>query len=402
MNMLKRYNFLLLPILLLFGVSCKNDLYKKTPDRYAEDTTFKVVGYLSAGSFDIIDQIELHRLTHLNLAFANPDVDGNLVFSQGKDIRSIVEKAHDAGLKVLISLAGGGSLTEEKPYWKKVLEPDNRAAFIEKIIAYVENNKLDGVDVDIEGNLMPVIGTAYNPFVLELRNALHARGKAITAALPGAWLHEDVHQEALEAHDFINIMVYDDTGPWNPTKVGPHAPYDFAEKSIVFWTEQKKIPSQRLVLGMPFYGYDFSVIGSKRYSEIVSVNPADAYRDEIDKLYYNGIPTIVKKTQLAMEKVNGVMFWELGQDAFSDLSLLRAVDQTLKAGNCQPQTLTTYFGDLDGDGFGDISKPIQACTPPDGYVSNFKDCDDTNAAINPLATELQDHRDHNCNGKMDK
>jgi GH18 family chitinase len=313
-----------------------------------------------------------------------------------------VEKAHATGVKVLVSLAGGGALTDEKPYWKHVLQPANRAAFIEKIIAYVEKYHLDGVDVDIEGNLMPVIGTTYNPFVLDLRKALHARGKAITAALPGAWLHEAVHQEALEAYDFINVMVYDDTGPWNPTKVGPHAPYSFAEKSIAFWVEQKKIPRQRLVLGMPFYGYDFSVVGSKRYSQIVSDNPADAYRDEIDMLYYNGIPTIVKKTRLAMEKVNGVMFWELGQDAFNDLSLLRAVDQTLEAGDCQPEALATYFGDLDEDGFGDISKPIQACDPPDGYVNNYQDCDDTKAAINPLATELTDDIDHNCNGKMDE
>lgn len=402
MYLLKKCCFLFLSVLLFICVSCKKGFYKQSSDIYVEDSTFKVVGYLSAGSFELIDQIELHRLTHLNLAFANPDAHGNLVFSQGKDIGEVVEKAHAAGVKVLVSIAGGGSLEDEKPYWKKVLKPANRAEFIEKIMAYVEKHNLDGVDVDIEGNLMPTIGTSYNPFVLDLRKALHAKGKAITAALPGAWLHEAVSQKAIEAYDFINVMVYDDTGPWNPTKVGPHAPFSFAERAIAFWVDQKKIPSNRLVLGMPFYGYDFSVVGSKHYSQIVRDNPADAYKDEIELLYYNGIPTIVKKTQLAMKKVNGVMFWELGQDAFNELSLLRAVEQTIRAGDCETETLSTYFADLDGDSFGDLSKPMQACSHPQGYVTNHQDCDDSNAAINPQAEELEDNLDHNCNGKMDE
>lgn len=402
MHLLKKFCTLTLFLLICVCVSCTKDLYKHASDKYVEDSTFKVVGYLSASNFDLIDQIELHRLTHLNLAFANPDVNGDLVFRQEKDIREVVEKAQANGVKTFVSIAGGGIRDEEKIYWKKVLQSSNRAEFIEKIVAYVEKNNLDGVDVDIEGNLLPTIGKTYNPFVLDLKKALHARGKGITAALPGTWLHEAVSQKAIEAFDFINVMVYDDTGPWNPDKPGPHAPFSFAERSISFWVDEKKIPSHRLVLGMPFYGYDFSIVGSKVYSQIVRDNPADAYRDEIGLLYYNGIPTIVKKTQLAMEKVNGVMFWELGQDAFNELSLLRTVDQILKAGNCEGGTVSTYFADLDGDGFGDLSRPIQACTLPEGYVINNQDCDDSNAAVHPEATEIEDSFDHNCNGKFDE
>lgn len=393
----QKFTLLLLLPLTIF-MSCKQEIYQDAGDSFVEDPRFKVVGYLSAGSFEIIEQIELHRLTHLNLAFANPDGQENLVFSRGKDISPIVKKAHEYGVKVLLSLAGGGGLVEEKPYWKKVLQKENRAAFIQNIIAYVEENNLDGVDVDIEGNLMPTIGDTYTPFVLELKEALHSKGKAITAALPGAWLHEDMTQEALEAYDFINIMVYDATGPWRPDDPGPHSTYEFAEESIEFWTKERNISAERLVLGMPFYGYDFSVIRSKRYSEIVSENPADAYQDEIEQLFYNGIPTIVKKTRLAQEKVNGVMFWELGQDAVGELSLLRAVDQILHAQGCEDKEVTTYYADADGDGYGDLNKPFQSCSLPEGYVNNMQDCDDNSAAINPGAPEVQDEIDHNCNG----
>ena len=51
------------------------------------------------------------------------------------------------------------------------------------MVNFIETNNLDGIDVDIEGSLLPFIGANYNRFVLELKEHLHAKGKAITAAL---------------------------------------------------------------------------------------------------------------------------------------------------------------------------------------------------------------------------
>lgn len=390
--------FLLIPFCLF---SCKKEWYQTAPNMYVEDTTFKVVGYLSRSNLNFIDQVPLERITYLNIAFANPDASGNFVFKDSAALQPVVKKAHAAGVKVFISIAGGGGLVEEKPYWKSVLEPKNRAAFINKIVNFAEKYALDGVDVDIEGNLFPTVGETYNPFVEELGLALHAKRKGMTAALPGTYLHEAVAPKTLQLYDFINIMVYDNTGPWNPDKPGPHSTYEFAEKSVQFWTEDLKLPKEKLVLGMPFYGYDFDVIGSKHYGQIVSDNPADAYVDEIGQLYYNGLPTIVKKTKLALEKLNGVMFWELSQDAANDLSLLKAVDQIIKAGDCGEHTSTTFFADADQDGFGDLTKPIQACTRPPGYVDNRADCNDHNPRVHPDAQELADGIDNNCNGTID-
>jgi hypothetical protein len=39
------------------------------------------------------------------------------------------------------------------------------------------------VDVDIEWNLLPALGDLYTPFVVELKTALHQKGKGITTAL---------------------------------------------------------------------------------------------------------------------------------------------------------------------------------------------------------------------------
>jgi GH18 family chitinase len=99
------------------------------------------------------------------------------------------------------------------------------------------------------------------------------------------------------------------------------------------------------------------------------------------KYYYNGIPTMVKKTQLAKNNLGGIMIWEIAYDTEGDLSLLRALSQTLEAGNCP---VVTFYKDEDGDGFGDMTKPYQACSAPEGYVTNMDDKDDTNAKVHPL------------------
>lgn len=378
MNSLNYRSFVTLCFSILICVSCQTKKVDYGPDIYVEDTSFKIVGYLPGGDFDEIDQLELDKLTYLDLAFANPDAEGNLIFRGDVDVKTVVEKGHTAGVKVLVSLAGGGN--PDKNDWKRALKPSNRSDFVANIIKFVEENNMDGVDVDIEWNLLPDIGNLYTPFVVELKEALHAKGKTITTALHSVNIHPDVTQESLEAYDFINIMVYDKTGPWRPNKAGPHSPYSYAEDAYAFWTQEKKIPTSKLVLGMPFYGHNFDPPGSKKFATIVEDNISNAYIDQVDKVYYNGIPTIVKKTELAKEKFGGVMFWQLAQDIHNDLSLLRAVDQTLKAGDCK---VTMFFKDEDGDGYGDLTKPFQACVVPNGYVTNSDDINDKDAGIHP-------------------
>ncbi|MFM2196005.1 MAG: hypothetical protein RL092_1605, partial [Bacteroidota bacterium] len=55
--------------------------------------------------------------------------------------------------------------------------------------------------------------------------------------------------------------------------------------------------------------------------------------------------------------------------------------------NCNGQIdeglLLTFYADTDGDGFGNPSSSVQACSAPSGYVSNNSDCNDSSALINP-------------------
>ncbi|MCB9742998.1 MAG: FG-GAP repeat protein [Alphaproteobacteria bacterium] len=58
-----------------------------------------------------------------------------------------------------------------------------------------------------------------------------------------------------------------------------------------------------------------------------------------------------------------------------------------------------WYPDVDGDGYGDMSAPLERCPVPDHAVQNGLDCDDGNGAFNPEATDLaNDDQDQNCDG----
>ncbi len=62
----------------------------------------------------------------------------------------------------------------------------------------------------------------------------------------------------------------------------------------------------------------------------------------------------------------------------------------------------TFYTDADGDGWGQEDLPVEACTLPVGAASRFGDCDDSSAAISPVATELCDGVDNDCDGNLDE
>jgi hypothetical protein len=59
------------------------------------------------------------------------------------------------------------------------------------------------------------------------------------------------------------------------------------------------------------------------------------------------------------------------------------------------------YPDADHDGFGDMTKGMPAATAPADYIATGGDCNDADAAIHPMAAEVCDHADNNCDGKID-
>ena len=63
----------------------------------------------------------------------------------------------------------------------------------------------------------------------------------------------------------------------------------------------------------------------------------------------------------------------------------------------------TFYADTDGDGYGDPNEVTDTCDLPSGYVTDDQDCDDSDSAINPAATEICDaaDTDEDCDGQSD-
>jgi MYXO-CTERM domain-containing protein len=62
-------------------------------------------------------------------------------------------------------------------------------------------------------------------------------------------------------------------------------------------------------------------------------------------------------------------------------------------------TMSTWYGDDDGDGYGDSSDDTEACDAPDGHAAEGGDCDDLNPDIRPGATDVPDDGvDQDCDG----
>ena len=317
--MFKRLLFLCIVIL----VSCsKDDSFEE--EIMTVDKSARVVGYLPSYRFDSNEKIDYCKLTHLNLAFANPGSNGKLIIN---DFSGVVVRARNENnnIKIYISIGGGYLTDEQASIWSNSIDiKDNRPIIINEIVSFVVDNSLDGVDVDLEWQY---VTSGYSNFVIELKSALSAKGKGMTAALPGTTKFDNITQEALQTFDFINIMAYDFTGPWNPTASGQHSSYNNAVESINFW-KNTGVSQSKLTLGVPFYGYDFSNssnVTSFTFGQMVSTNNSYSEIDNVGMKYYNGRPTIKSKVKLASEQVSGIMIWELGQDSFSDYSLLKTI-----------------------------------------------------------------------------
>lgn len=297
----------------------------------------RVVGYLPTYRFSF--PVDYSKLTHLNLSFARPDASGDLSFTS--NITPVVNSAHDKGVKVLASIGGAGVTETEGGYYSNLQQSENVKGFVSKIKAFLIANNLDGLDVDLEGDN---IGPNYELFITTLADSLKPAGLILTAAL-AMWNGQKVSSIAAQSFDFINMMAYDATGPWNANNEGQHSSYEFALEHINYWIATRGVPKSKLVLGLPFYGYEFNngaPVESWTYAGILSnfSGQSPSTKDQIGSLYYNGAETIEEKTELALFKVSGVMVWELGQDAIGDASLLKVIsDVTGPVGLDEKETL---------------------------------------------------------------
>lgn len=325
---MKRKRYVLLAVVAMVVFCLAN-----TPAMAAEED-FRVVGYYSATSFDEpLERVDMTQYTHIMYGFLKPQTDGSVLpVPKPELLQQMVEKAHAADVKIFAAVGGWS-------YQNKPLEPvfaviaadeESRARFVQAMTDIVMTYDLDGIELDWE---YPKENTAdsYEMLVLELAEAMHSRGKELSAAVAGATSAEEssavskkITPAALEALDFVEIMAYD-------LHATEHSPLWFARTSVEYWCNQ--LPADKIVLGMPLYARPSWV----QYRHLVEADAKYAYCDyvaagPVSKLdsSYNGLPLLHDKTVYALQKTGGIMFFDINEDAEGELSAVTMASELVK------------------------------------------------------------------------
>jgi GH18 family chitinase len=322
--------------------------FKETPK--LELTQKRVlIGYMQ--DFRDPNSVNYEDLTHLIFSFAHPTKDGDLLFSSDdarNNLRDIVSKASQHDTKVMLALGGwyhvqGG---ESYDYFKAAIsKPASRTKLVGKINQVVEEEKLDGIDIDFEHPRSQEDARNLASFVKELSKSLHDKNKELSIAVnakvhsvAGTEINNVVYEPTMfENVDHVNIMAYD--GQWDGEYNAANlSPYQYNENIVDYWTslfERCGISKEKLVLGIPLYAQPEDPNTKQvSYNTVIENNPENAERDVVTlngtTYYYNGEKSVQKKTNLAMDNgLGGMMLWEVGLDTKGQHSLTAFIAEEL-------------------------------------------------------------------------
>lgn len=277
---------------------------------YISGAAFKIVGYVPdwAGA---PSYVQWDKVTHLNYAFVLPtDCCGSIAKPDSGILTYLVTQGHSRRVKILVSI-GGWNNGDDKNFHSVAASKTATAAFVTNCMNMVNKFNLDGIDIDWEYPDAGVSADQYVTFMTGLATALHAKGKLLTAAVIGT-AGAGIKNEVFPLVDFLNIMSYDHGTP--------HSPYSTACSDLKSW-RTRGLAKEKAVLGVPFYGRD----PFTSYVGLTKLDFQAPFKDRVGDIYYNGIATMQKKAQLAIDTGGGVMMWDLSLDVSGDYSLHKAI-----------------------------------------------------------------------------
>lgn len=288
--------------------------------------THRVVGYIPEHSSDCITSLDYSALTHVVASFLAFD-------PPSQTLRTIVSHAKSQGVSAWVAIGGGGQVSSE---WQSRMSEENADASAQAIVDSALELGVDGIDVDLEGEL--VTGGSYNTFVATLASKVRANNLGLSAALNQWTCSQSITDDTLALFDFVNLMAYDYKGPWDTSEpLGDFSSYAVAENELDYYIDSRGLPASKVNLGVPFYGFDFSDkshVTDFTWAQIARDHPEQADNDNFDGKYYNGRTTIFAKAQLAKTRGASVMIWQLGQDVPSgEYSLLRQIKMAYDSAN---------------------------------------------------------------------
>ncbi|MQA07572.1 MAG: peptidoglycan hydrolase [Pseudonocardiaceae bacterium] len=173
-----------------------------------------------------------------------------------------LERLRAAGLSIVPSIANvSGGTWNAAPVRRILHDPSARTAHVRDIVELVRSRGYDGIDIDYE-ELRSTDRAAFTRMLTELADGLHAMGKRLSVDV-FAKTTDAGYDERNKAQDYaaigqvadqVRLMAYD--YHWQTSAPGPVAPIGWVADVLDYATSQ--IPPEKIVLGVPMYGYDWA------------------------------------------------------------------------------------------------------------------------------------------------
>lgn len=294
-------------------------------------------------------ELDIDRLTHVMHAFAVPTEEGAIIHDPDFLYPELNERVHQKGRFILLSLGGWGNSDGFSPM---AADSVRRHRFVQNVLSFCLQHNYDGIDLDWEHPAAAADRENMTLIVKQLREEfnklMRPRPLFITMAVTagdwmGKWLDYD---ELVKYIDWFGCMTYDFHGPWT-NHAGHNSPLfesggdtdGSVDSGFRYLTVTRKVPAEKILLGVPFYGRGFNAArlygastgaGSEhRYSDIPALIDAGwiYHWDDVAKVPYITNPEKTKlisfddtlsvrlKAEYAWQKkAKGLMIWALGQD----------------------------------------------------------------------------------------
>ena len=335
-----------------------------------------VAGYYSswsAYSGYTPDKINASKIDVIHYAFAGIGSDyritaGDTAIDYANFTKLNAVKKNRHHLKTLISVGGWGNSSR---FSAMAMTDYNRNIFAKSCVSFIKQYGFDGVDIDWE---YPVSGGCagrpedkvnFTLLMKKLREELNAQALrdgsyyylTFAGGASSSFIGNVQPGQLANYVDYAVDMTYDLHGPWDsradlnaplytPTESSPQYKIS-ADSSLKLWLNAG-FPADKLVMGIPFYGYVYDGAGSENgglYQNFTSAKAAGYDRiassylnhpeytkffhpvGQVPYLYgsgkfisYDDTASIAKKARYAAQKgLRGVSAWELGYDRASVL-----------------------------------------------------------------------------------
>lgn len=273
-------------------------------------------------------------LTHLcPTRVAIADTEGNVRF--GKD-NYLIALAEREGITIW-PLVTNGEFSKEIAH-AVLSDPAKRTKVIDQLLEVCRKWKAPGVNIDLE-NIDADQRQNLNAFMQELCDRFHEKGLVVTIdvaaktrdAPEASWAGVYDYAFLGKCCDLVMLMCYDEH--WSGGSPGPIGSKPWVRRVLEYATSV--IPREKVVLGVPFYGYDWPEKGRARSVNHKSVtkiieekkptirwdNVAKShwfeYQDgDVKRTVYYETPLSMKhRIALAQEfGVAGISIWCLGNE----------------------------------------------------------------------------------------